>query len=258
VSTDLTPAELAEMARHDLDFSARIWALKELEGKRDSAAVEARRFIVLNEPQWWLRSQALLQMAGDQGPASMDAARSALRDPDSHVRSRALQTLATLDSAGAGPLAKGMFDSDPNFAVRANALQVYARDRSPDALPALIAATAVGLPTGLRQTAAALLSGYKDAQATEALERLTATAEPRNLRVEALNDVVKQGDAARAAALATRYLGDYDPLFAVAAVRALARVGGDTGKTTLRGALPKETRVTVRAAIQAGLNGSGS
>ncbi|MEO6066958.1 MAG: M1 family aminopeptidase, partial [Gemmatimonadales bacterium] len=45
VEGDLTPAELATMAAHDLDFSARNWALLQLRGKADADAVAARRLI---------------------------------------------------------------------------------------------------------------------------------------------------------------------------------------------------------------------
>lgn len=54
----------------------------------------------------------------------------------------------------------------------------------------------------------------------------------------------------RASALALRLIGDYDPLFAVATVRVLARTGGEAGKARLREAMARETRVTVRLAMQ--------
>jgi len=51
--------------------------------------------------------------------------------------------------------------------------------------------------------------------------------------------------------VATRYLNDGDPLFAATAVNQLATVGGAPGRATLQQALVHETRVTVRAAINA-------
>jgi len=56
-------------------------------------------------------------------------------------------------------------------------------------------------------------------------------------------------DKAPAIAIATKYLSDGDPLFAVAAANALGRIGGDGGKATLRHAETTESRVTVKAAI---------
>ena len=50
-------------------------------------------------------------------------------------------------------------------------------------------------------------------------------------------------------AVATRYLYDGDPLFAVSAVQMLGRVGGAKGRATLQEARAHETRVTVRAAM---------
>ncbi len=255
VTTDQTPAELAELARHDTDWAARNWALRALAGSSDSAAVMARRFVLLNERSPTLRAVAVSQMAADHSPAGLDAVRSALRDPESGVRSSALATLFRLDSAAAAPVAKAMMDSDPNDAVRANALTVYARVAGAAAVPALIAATAVGLPTNNRAGAAVSLGRLRDPRGADALERLTAPSEPRNLRGTALEALVQLGDSARAAAVATKGLGDYDPLYAVQAVGVLGRVGGAAGRTALQRAAASETRVTVKAAIARALGG---
>jgi hypothetical protein len=133
--------------------------------------------------------------------------------------------------------------------VRTAALATYARAAGAAAVPALIAATAVGLPTNYRATAAASLGRLRDRRAADALERLTAPSEPRNLRTGALDALVQLGDSARAAAVATKGLGDYDPLYAVQAVRVLAGVGGAAGRAALERAAAAETRVTVKAAI---------
>ena len=45
VTGDLTPAELADMAKHDLDIRGRQWALDQLAGSHDAVAAEARRFV---------------------------------------------------------------------------------------------------------------------------------------------------------------------------------------------------------------------
>jgi len=255
VKTDQTPAELAELARHDLDWAARNWALRELAGSADSAAVAARRFILLNERSAPLRAVAVSQMTADKSPAGVDAVRSALRDPDSGVRAAALTTLFRVDSAGTAAVAQALMQQDPNDAVRTTALAVYARGAGVAAVPALIAATAVGLPTGHRATAAALLGRLRDPRGADALERLTAASEPRNLRTGALQALVQLGDSARAAAVATKGLADYDPLYAVQAVAVLGRVGGAAGRTALERAQAKEPRVTVKAAIAQALRG---
>ncbi|MGH7523261.1 MAG: M1 family metallopeptidase, partial [Gemmatimonadales bacterium] len=49
VTGDLTPTELADMAKHDLDIRGRHWAMDQLASRHDSIAMDARRFIVLNE-----------------------------------------------------------------------------------------------------------------------------------------------------------------------------------------------------------------
>jgi len=50
--------------------------------------------------------------------------------------------------------------------------------------------------------------------------------------------------------LALRLIGDYDPLFASAAVRVVGRVGGADGRAKLAQAMRAERRVYVRLAMQ--------
>ena len=72
----------------------------------------------------------------------------------------------------------------------------------------------------------------------------------RNVRTQALNAIAASGDSARATALALRLIGDYDPLFASAAVRVVGRVGGADGRAKLAQAVRAERRVYVRLAMQ--------
>jgi aminopeptidase N len=249
VTSDLTPGELAAMAEHDLDFAARHWALRELAPSRDTAAVAARRFLVLNEHDPELRSMALQQMNRDSTSQGVDVVRSALRDPDSGVRALALQTLAKLDTASARPAAHALYAEDPNNRVRAFALWVMARLEGAAALPALLDAVRVGRPLNLRFNAATGLMRIPGPQAAAALEQLTVPSEDRNLRSYGANMLAQQGDTARAMAVAVRYLDDPDPLFAASAVRVLAQIGGAVGRDQLQARQATETRVLVRAAI---------
>jgi aminopeptidase N len=250
VTGDQAPAELAQMAKHDLEFGARNWALQQLDRMTDSAVVEARRFIVLNEHDAFLRRTALAQMVRDSGPASLAVVKSALRDPDGSVRAQALRDLRTLDPTAALAAAREMYASDPNLGVRQSALATISRSGSPDAFPMLVEATGAGRPFGIRLTAAQLLGERRERRAGDALERMTAVAEDRAVRTTGLNALAATGDSARATAVALRAVGDYDPLFAVAAVDVVGRVGGAAGKALLLEALKKETRITVRQAIQ--------
>jgi aminopeptidase N len=250
LTSDQTPAELADMAKHDLDFAGRFWALQQLAQSQDSAAVSARRFIVLNEHDPDLRGAALEQMAGDSTPAGKDVVRSALRDPDGGVRVRALRALRPLDPAAASVAARGLYAGDPSNFVRASALGALARSGDPDVLPLLLDATRPGQPGPVRQTAAFALARVHAPEAATVLERLTAPSEDRNYRVAALSLLPQQGDTARAVALATRYLDDPDPLFAASAVRLLAQVGGAHAHALLLERFGKETRVRVRSAIE--------
>lgn len=249
VTTDQTPAELAELARHDLDWAARNWALRKLAGSTDSAAIAARRFIALNEESGALRAVAVAQMQSDKSPGAADAVRSALRDPDSGVRASAILALFKLDSTGATPLALSMLQTDPNDAVRLAAATVYARGAGAVSVPALIAAIAVGQPTNLRVISALQLGRLRDARAADALERLTDGSEPRTIRTVGLDALAQFPDSSRAAAVATRSLNDYDPLFAVHAAQVLGRIGGAAGRAAMTRAAATETRVTVKAAI---------
>ena len=226
MTSDLTPAELADVARHDLEFSARYWALDQLAESTDTAAVEARRFIVLNEHDAALRQMALGQMGRDGAAAGVAVVRSALRDPDSGVRAQALQTLVALDSAAARSAAETMAASDPNNAVRAVALRVLTRLGDAAALPLDLAYVREGNPLGLRLAAGDGLVRFHTPEAVAALRSLTAPSEVRNVRVAALRQMLAQGDTTEVVALATRYVADPDALFAMEAVRVLGQVGG--------------------------------
>ena len=250
VKGDQSPAELADMAKHDLDIRGRHWALTALATSRDSIAMDARRFVVLNEHSEWLRGLAVGMMTRDSNTASRAVAQSALRDPDPGVRSGALMTLNRLDAAAALAAATTMFPADPNDQVRTSAMSIIARAKGAAALDLLLEASRSSQTFNMRTSAAQWLGRIKDPRAADALEAMTATTEDRNLRSTALNALVSTGDSARVNALALRLIGDYDPLFAVAAVRVLARTGGEAGKARLREAMARETRVTVRLAMQ--------
>jgi HEAT repeat protein len=104
----------------------------------------------------------------------------------------------------------------------------------------------------MRLTAIQFLRGSRDSRALDALEGLTVNTEDRNVRVSGLN-ALAASDSARAAAAALRLIADPDPLFASAAVRVAAHVGGAAARTRLQQALVQERRVTVRHAIQQAL-----
>ncbi len=249
VTSDLTPSELADMAKHDLDYSARSWALDQLAQSTDPAAVAARRFIVLNEHDASLRAMALGQMGSDAAPEGVAVVRSALRDPDSDVRARAVQALATLDAPAARAAADTVARTDPNSTVRAAALRVLTRLAGAAALPDLLAAVQPGHPLSLRFSAAIGLARFHTSEAVAALAAATGPTEDRNIREGALNLMVQQGDTAQVVALATKYLDDPDALFAANAVGVLAREGGASARAQLLERYAHETRVRVRTAI---------
>jgi len=259
VTGDLTPAELAQMAKHDLDIRGRRWALGELESDRDAVAAETRAFVALNDHAEWLREVAVRQMSGDSTALAHAVARSALRDPEPDVRAQALTTLWAADSAAhrstqeVQDRASALLASDPSNTVRRAALTILARARAANALDLLTAAAGPDQPFVTRLVAAQLLGERRDPGAKPPLERLTAATEDRNLRTAGLEGLVATGDSARATAVALSYIGDSDPLFAAAAVRVVGRVGGATGKAKLEEARKQETRVLVRAAIDQAL-----
>ena len=249
VTSDLTPAELADVAEHDLDVAARWWAMDQLAGSRDTAAVSARRFVVLNEHESELRRVALRQMRLDSTPVGRDIARSALRDPSSDVRDQALRTLLALDTPAARAAARGIWDGDPNDQVRATALSVLAQGGDPESLPLVEDAAEPGRAGEIRRAAVFALRLFHVPEAGVALERLAGAGEPRDLRIAALQLLPQQGDTARAVALATRSLDDPDPLFAASAVGVLARAGGARARAQLLQRYATERRVRVRSAI---------
>jgi len=256
VHTDQTSAELADMAAHDLDASARLWALQALQSSTDSTAAAARRLIVLNEHEAQLRATALGQLARDKTPEATAVVRAALRDPDGGARSRALAIMADRSPEETTPVALAMYRSDPSPGVRAAAVGVYGRLGGDAAVPTLIEATTAGHPEEIRATAAFTLARTHDPRGMEALARLTDPSESRGLRQTGLASVAEAGDTALTITLATRALTDYDPLFASAAVRVLGRLGTPEARAALKAAEGSETRVHVKDAIERALKGA--
>ncbi len=166
------------------------------------------------------------------------------------MRGEAIRGLARTDSSGVQALAVSLIQHDRSFLVQQQALSVYNPSIAPEGNALLLDLVKNGGSLGVRLTAAGRLLKKPDAQGLAAVEALADPVEPRNGRQTALNILSQWPDKSRAIAVATRYLNDGDPLFAVTAVGMLARVGGEAGKTVLRQAMAKETRVTVRAAMQ--------
>ena len=251
VATDQTVGELATMARHDLDFTARWWALAQLAavGPSDSAARDARRLVALNDESPHLRAEALRQLAADTTRASQTVVRAALADPSSEVRAATLRALAARDSAGVQATAVSLITHDPSAAVQAAALSVYDPALAPEGTALLVDRVRRGGSLDVRGTAASRLLRRPDAAGLAALEAAARPEEPRTLRTEALNLLAAWPDRARGAAVAAQYLADPDPLFAAAAARTLGRVGGPAAHPALDAALARARRVTVRAAL---------
>jgi aminopeptidase N len=254
VSTDQTPTELSDMAKHDLDYGARNWALRALAGNTTPVADSARRFIVLNEREDALRQIALAQLASRQDTTDLPLVRSALRDPSSGVRAGAIEAWAAFDSVAVRPTARDMLLSDPNSTVRQSAIGVM-DPTDPAIRSLLLGLTEPGQPLGIRFSAAARIRNQPDAPVIAALTALTDPSNPRNLRQAGLRYLAGRADKAPATATATKYLDDPDPLFSVSAVQTLARVGGPAGQVTLTQRLKVEKRVTVDDAIRGALEG---
>ena len=142
-----------------------------------------------------------------------------------------------------------LITTDPSFYAQVQALGVYDPSRAPQGTGLLVDRITHGGSLNVRAAAAERLSLKPDEAGLAALESMTRVEEPRNIRGEALGLLADWPDKTRAIAVATRYLNDGDPLFAINAVRTLAQIGEDAGRTTLTAALARETRVTVRAAI---------
>lgn len=249
VTTDQTPAELAELAKHDLDFTARYWALRQLASSNDTAAVGARRLIALNEHNEHLRAEAVRQLGGDASAESRSIVRSALQDPTGEVRQMALRGVVRADSVAAQSTVVDMLEHDPGAIVKAVALGLYNPNVAPQGTPLLVDWLRHGVTLAIRSSAAQSLLKKPDAAGAAALEAATLPVETRNLRMTALQLLSRWPDKTAAIAVATRYLNDGDPLFAVAAAQQLGAIGGDAGRASLQSALQSEKRVTVRAAI---------
>ena len=256
VTTDQTPAELAAMARHDLEFRARYWALSALDSSRAPEAMEARRLIALNDENEHMRELAVEQMAALPGPGDTAIVRAALQDPSEDVRGTAIGGLAhLLGAAQVQDIAYDMMEHDRSDAARTQAVRVYDPNLAPQGDAPLFPLARTNGSLGLRLNAAFRLTRRLDPEVVATLDSMTSTVEPREVRQVALQLLASLTDKSPAAAAATRDLNDGDPLFASFAAGVLARVGGDAGHAALQQALARESRVTVKAAIERALNG---
>jgi aminopeptidase N len=249
VHTDQTPEELSEIAKHDLDLAGRWWALTSLDSSNAPAARDARTLIALNDAVPEMRAEAVRQLGTHDRAKNHDLIAASLGDPAGLVRGSAIQALATGDTAATQAEAVRLVTTDPSFHVQEAALSVYDPRIAPQGTSLLVDRVNHGGSLGVRLAAAEQLLRKPDAAGLAALESLTATQETRAARTTALNMLARWPDKAPAIAVATKSLNDGDPLFAVAAASVLGRVGGETGKTTLRHAETTESRVTVKAAI---------
>jgi aminopeptidase N len=249
VHTDQTPEELSELAKHDLDLAGRVWALTALDSSTAPAARDARRFVSLNDPEPTQRAEALRQIGMYDRDVSKDLLRASLADPDGIVRGRAIRSLAYGDGAAEQEDAVRLITTDPSFYVQQQALLVYDPSIAQQGTALLVDRIAHGGSASVRLAAAERLLRKPDAAGLDALESMTAEKETRATRTTALNILARFPDKSRAIAVATKYLSDGDPLFAVASVQTLGRVGGAEGRTTLQHDAGTESRVTVKAAI---------
>ncbi len=253
VTTDQTAGELAALARHDLDFTARWWALRQLDTLIDAAARDARRLIALNDENQHLRVEAVRQLGNDASTGASSIIRSALADPSSAVRASAVEALAHRDSVGVQATAVTMIEHDPSAAVQVAALGVYDPSLAPQGTALLVDRVLHGRSLAIRTVAAQRLLKQPDAAGAAALETAADPREPREMRTRALSVLARWPDRSRAIAVATAALTDDDPLFASTAARQLGAIGGEAGRAALQRALQAERRVTVRAALTAAL-----
>ena len=253
VTTDQTAGELAALASHDLEFTARWWALRQLETSTDTAARNARRLIALNDENPHLRAEALRQLANDASESASSVLRAALADPAGAVRASALESLARRDSLGVQATVAAMIEHDPSAVVQASALGVYDPSVAPQGTALLVERVLHGHSLTIRTVAAQRLLRKPDTAGLDALEAATNPREPREMRTRALSVLARWPDKSRAIAVATGALADDDPLFAAAAARQLGTIGGEGGGASLQRALQTEQRVTVRAALAAAL-----
>ncbi|MDQ2768226.1 MAG: HEAT repeat domain-containing protein, partial [Gemmatimonadota bacterium] len=249
VHTDQTAEELSEIAKHDLDLAGRWWALTTLDSSSAPAARDARRLIALNDAVPEMRAEAIRQIGTHDRATSRDMIVASLGDPAGLVRGGAIQALALGDTAASEPVTVRLITTDPSFYVQAAALSVYDPRTAASGTALLVDRINHGGSQDVRLAAAEQLLRKPDAAGLAALESLTAAEETRAVRSTALNMLARWPDKSAVIAIATKYLSDGDPLFAVAAASALGRVGGEAGKATLRRAEASESRVTVKAAI---------
>ncbi|HET6232128.1 MAG TPA: M1 family aminopeptidase [Longimicrobiaceae bacterium] len=246
-------AWLAAQLRRDPALWNRQWAIDQLAAKKDDAAALAALADAAAHADYPLtRAQAARALGGFPEASALPPLQAALRDTSSRVRSAAVEALGTVGGARAAGLARGVFDGDASYDVRAAAVRGATR------------ADTAGRAELIRRALAA--DSYRDAVRNAALTAASASGDESLIpAVEAqlgagtnaansLAAFARRGST-RALSVLVSHLNDPRAYVRTWAVRSLRQLDAATAAAPLRAALPSirypETRQAAEDALRA-------
>jgi len=188
---------LGEAARADAFWGVRVESLRAL-GKIGDAAAEKQIEDALSNEKPWVRDVAVGQLGNFKSDASLglQLAKIATDDPAYRVRNAAMQSLAQLKAANAfDVLGAALQTESPDNTTQRAALRAFGTLGDDRAVPLLLAWSAPGKPTDLRQAAIGSLGpvGRGNKDVTRALT--SYLDEPRISKYAVVFALGRHGDA---------------------------------------------------------------
>ena len=188
---------LGEAARADAFWGVRVESLRAL-GKIGDAAAEKQIEDALSNEKPWVRDVAVGQLGNFKSDASLglQLAKIATDDPAYRVRNAAMQSLAQLKAANAfDVLGAALQTESPDNTTQRAALRAFGTLGDDRAVPLLLAWSAPGKPTDLRQAAIGSLGpvGRGNKDVTRALT--SYLDEPRISKYADVFALGRHGDA---------------------------------------------------------------
>ncbi len=168
-----------------------------------------------------------------------------LKDAWAHAYLKTAQSLAASDAARSAKMYQALLDGDYPMPVRAAAFPAVAQAQKEQAVP-LIIKTLSSPEALLRRAAAGCVLTLPGNAATKAFVAAMGAMRPQD-QVMLLGELAARGDAEGATDTVNKLVADKDPAVSLAAIKALARLGGASSVPVLSAATKEPAPVGAEA-----------
>ncbi|MEE9225213.1 MAG: M1 family aminopeptidase [Bacteroidota bacterium] len=251
--------ELIYQLRSSGDAVERLTALEQLRSDSDAVSTGASfrvfRDVVLSDPFWAVRMEAVNAIGRMTIPEAEDALIEAYKDQKSKVRQAVVNNLSRFPGQRVRNFLRQAMEEDPSYVVNADALKAYAKVDSASAYD--VAVSHLKTPSydnGVCNAALSVLASLEDERAVPHLIKYSTYGQPKKTREVALAGLRSFVENEKAVQDWTIGLvEDQMKEVRLAAIRMLDRIGGDRVIETLMNLKARETDEEVLGAIEAEL-----